>query len=416
VIFSRLPYFIKVILINIVGFFNQRMKWNSRVEKLLAEYKKLDYKTYDGRFDHLIEKNLEEKTKDKKNVVKYFDDIYEPEHKYKIFKTSGTSGSGLVYPVSREFLDHLWAIYWKFRACHGVTNNDWFIYFIGKEILSPNIKTPPYWLKVFTSRQLLMSQYHLGPETVGLYLNQIFKSGIKCIHAYPSTLAFFCQLIQDHGLKDIAIKCEIKFISVSSECLSSVQKQRIEAVFDCKVVQIYGMTEGVVNVFECEKGSLHVDEYFSAVEFEHYKDDEYSVIGSSFHNKALPLVKYNTHDRVELDLMTNCLCGRKSRIIKKINGRSEDYISLPDGRKIGRLDHIFKGMSNIVEAQLFQNIDYSIDFRVVRSNNYSLKDEALLLKEIESRFGGLVDYKLVYLKKIGRTKAGKIKAVESKIK
>jgi phenylacetate-CoA ligase len=385
------------------------------VEKLLVKYQELDYVSYDGRFDHLIDQGLQDKTKDKKSVIRNFADIYQSKYKHKILKTSGTSGSGLIYPVSRSFLDNLWAVYWKFRACHGVYPNDWFVYFIGQEILSPRYKSSRYWLKVYPSRQLLMSQYHLGPETVESYLNKIYNSGIKCMHGYPSTLAFFCQLIRDNGLQEKAKNCGIKFISVSSECLSDAQKDRIESVFHCKVVQIYGMTEGVVNIYECDQGSLHVDEYFASVDFEHCEGNDYRVVGSSFHNQALPLFKYDTQDVVELELSSKCTCGRKSRLVKNIIGRQDDYVSLPDGRKIGRLDHIFKGMTNISEAQIFQHKDYSIDFRVVTSSNYSLDDEKLLAIEIDSRFKGLVPYKIVYLEKIKRSKAGKIKAVESEV-
>ena len=38
----------------------------------------------------------------------------------------------------------------------------------------------------------------------------------------------------------------------------------------------------------------------------------------------------------------------------KIDGRSEDYLLLNDGSKVGRLDQIFKDLVDIVEAQFIQ--------------------------------------------------------------
>ncbi len=406
-----------VFAVNIYGLFNQRMKWNRRVRKLLGEYIRIDYLPYDDSHKFIkIPKPDGGISRNKPSCLENYDLLCNKSNIYKVLSTSGTTGSGFKYPVSQEFLDHLWAIYWKFRFCHGLTEKDWFAYFIGKEMIPVDRLNPPFWIKSYTTRQLLFSQSHLSPDTVELYLKRLFSSKIQCIHAYPSTLSYFCKLIEEQGLVNLAQKCNIKFISVSSESLSFSQKNVIEKVFQCKVVQIYGMTEGVVNIFECEEGSLHVDEYFSQVCFHSVKGiNSYDVSGSSYHNNAFPLKDYETGDRVNIENAHDCKCGRTSRTITEIIGRKDDYITLPDGRKIGRLDHIFKEQTNIIESQIHQKDDYSVVCYVVHNEEFNDVDLKKLQLELQQKLGTSISFKIEFVSKINRTASGKLKAVISEI-
>ena len=45
-------------------------------------------------------------------------------------------------------------------------------------------------------------------------------------------------------------------ITTSSEKLFNYQKDNIENIFGCEIRELYGLAEGVVNIFECEKGTL----------------------------------------------------------------------------------------------------------------------------------------------------------------
>ena len=99
--------------------------------------------------------------------------------------------------------------------------------------------------------------------------------------------------------------------------------------------------------------------------------------------------------------------------IVEIYGRQDDYIELPNGVKLGRLDHIFKDCVNIKEAQIHQIRKDLIELKVVKDKNYTEKDEDLLLKEASSRFGNDVELKITYCDKIERTQAGKVRFVVS---
>ncbi len=105
-------------------------------------------------------------------------------------------------------------------------------------------------------------------------------------------------------------------------------------------------------------------------------DNQFRIVGTNFTNIAFPLLRYDT---VDIATITGkiCDCGRTGRVVDKIDGRSEDYIVLKNGAKIGRLDQIFKDLVNIKEAQIYQREKGKIEIKVVRNKEYSSCDEII---------------------------------------
>ena len=98
-----------------------------------------------------------------------------------------------------------------------------------------------------------------------------------------------------------------------------------------------------------------------------------------------------------------------------IDGRSEDYVSTPDGRLVGRLDHIFKEQYEIEEAQIIQrNVD-SISVRVVAGDRFSDKHRKNLEREVHARLGTRIHVDIELVETIPREPNGKLRAVKSLI-
>jgi len=428
--FFKAPYFIKVIVTNIVAYRQKKQRYNKKFHQALDYYNAVDFSetfAFDReKFLSQIEGNayfdpdkkiIEYPVITKDNIKKEYDQIINENEVSSYLYTSGTTGSGLKFPISSEFLNHQWAVFWKFRNIHGLTLDTWVAYFIGRTLFDLNQSKPPYWISSYPTKQLLLSVYHLNEDTIESYLDAIIKKDIHWIHAYPSVLHEISNLIKANHLEDKAKKMKINVITTSSEKLFMHQKENIESVFGCPVRQLYGLTEGVVNIFECEKGSFHIDESYSYVELipkEGNANNEYKIIGTSYHNRAFPLVRYDTGDTCIVDKKNmQCNCGRNSRVVKEILGRDEDYLILANGVKLGRLDHIFKALVNIKEAQIYQKEIGSAEFRVVKGENYSHEDEEKLKYEIVEKLGKEFNYRIVYLPKIAKTKRGKLKFVIS---
>jgi len=432
-LYFSLPYPFQYIITNIFGMTIRYRRFNKEFYKALRKYLSLDRQeecgldirkvvelVKDSRFYNIrSEKDFYNSPILTKSMIKEnYDKIINPEHVFKYNHTSGTTGSGLNYPVSKEFVNKHWAIYWKFRYLHNLTTKTWCAYIIGRNVIDTERKKPPYWIKCYPIQQYLFSNAHLNINTVELYLKKIKKSKIYWMHGFPSSLNYLAGLIKDCKLQRLARELNLKIITASSETLFEFQKKNIEEIFGCQVKQLYGQTEGVANIYECEEGTLHIDESFSFVEFEKVENscDDYKIIGTTYINKAFPLVRYDTGDTVKLyNENFTCRCGRKSRVVKEIIGREQDYLILDDGTKIGGSGFFFKKIINVKRAQIIQKKKGEATFYIVKTPDYSSEEEKMLIEEIENRLGKNFRYTLQYTDELIRLKNGKMKFVINEI-
>jgi phenylacetate-CoA ligase len=161
---------------------------------------------------------------------------------------------------------------------------------------------------------------------------------------------------------------------------------------------------------------LHVDEDFAAVEFLPLEEPGlYRIIGTNLANPAMPLIRYDSQDVVTLRDAASCGCGRPGRVVESINGRREDYVVLGDGTFVGRMDHIFKDMVNIREAQIHQTRPGEMTIRVVRGHDYGPDDEHALQREAAKRVGDDMTVNIEYMTSLPRSKVGKLRLVVSEI-
>ena len=327
--------------------------------------------------------------------------------------TSGTTGSGLVFPATLDMEKHTWATWWRYRGWHGITKNMWCGYFGGRSVVPVDQNSPPYWRFNKPGKQLLFSAYHLSGDTVHYYVETIKKTGVKWLHGYPSLLSLVAKYILEMGVRIDTVD----MITIGAENLLETQKNVIQDAFNAPVFQHYGQAEGVANISECPNGVLHVDEDYSGVEFilVEGQPEKYQIIGTGWCNTAFPLFRYDTGDIATIKSDQQCNCGRLGRVVHSIDGRKEDYITLPNGVKIGRLDHVFKDLVNIREAQIHQRSLNNIDVLVVRDSNYSNVDEHHLLSEFDYRLGGGLEINIRYVDRIPRSKSGKLRFVVSDI-
>jgi len=331
--------------------------------------------------------------------------------------TSGSTGAPLLVPIDKDFLKFKFSSIYFFKNIHNCGVDVKSGNFFGRKIFNIKNKNPPFWLHSIFTNQVLFSQYHINENNIKSYISAIKKYKLKTIHGYPSVLAIFSEIVQKLNLETEVHKLELKNITVGSENLSNSQKQIIQSTFNCKVLNFYGQTESVVDIFECEKGSMHINESFSFVELiKTNTTGVFKLIGTQFKNSKFPLIRYDTGDLVEYDSSSNCNCGRNSRVIKNIIGRDEDFIILNNDTKIGRLDHIFKNAINTIECQIIQNIKGEALFNIVRGKNYSQKDEISLNKSIRDKLGNDFKFEIRYFNFIEKTNNGKLKQVINNIR
>lgn len=436
-IYFNSPYFMQNIMINVKGYLIKRRRYNKKFNKFLKRYLTSDPNLVDAdslkeflksasktkfwkkKFEkygvNINSKNLIGEIKKlplltKDEVKENYKSIININNSEKIIwsKTSGSTGSGLVFPETYSMEQKQWAIWWRYRIKIGINFNTWMGWFGGRTIISLKQSSPPYHRTNFPMRRIMFSAYHLNQDTIIDYYNVLQKKKVSWLHGYPSQLSILAHLIKEKKLKKLN---HLKIITTGSENLLENQISILKEVFDVPIKQHYGLAEGTSNISEGLGSKLECDQDFCYTEFVK-ENNIYKIVGTNYNNTSFPLIRYDSGDTANIEVNLN---GNKE--IKSIDGRNEDYIVLKNGVKLGRLDHIFKGLTEIKEAQLFQPNKDNIIFKIVKGTDYdSNKSENKLLKAIRKRIPRIINIKINYVDNIMKLKSGKLKFVISKVK
>lgn len=331
-------------------------------------------------------------------------------------KTSGTTGSPLTLWYTPEALAEEYAAVWRLRKGLGVELYDPHSSFGGQLLVPMSQSKPPYWRRNAWSSQTLFSLYHMTRENLPHYIDALHRLPAVYVQGYPSSLHLLARAMLD---ADRALpRGKLRAIFTSSESLLAFHREPIEQAFSAPIFDRYGTSELAVSMTACREGRLHVDMEFGIVEVEVEEETEDQVRGpllvTGFANDATPFIRYRIGD-VGTRAKHPCLCGRPGDVFLDVDGRIEDYVVTPDGRWIGRLDHIFKDQLDIEEAQIVQESAASIEVRIVPRPSFDARAEGALLKEIRSRLGDQIRVEIVRLQEIPREANGKFLAVKSAV-
>jgi phenylacetate-CoA ligase len=134
------------------------------------------------------------------------------------------------------------------------------------------------------------------------------------------------------------------------------------------------------------------------------------IVCTSFSNDAFPLLRYRIGD-VAAFAAGGCACGRAFPVLEQLCGRLDELIVTPDGRRVGRLDPVFKGRRGIREAQIVQEGPREIAVRLVPGSGYRDADGEAVAAELAARLGPEMRVSIQPVASIERTASGKFRAV-----
>lgn len=331
-------------------------------------------------------------------------------------KTSGTTGTALPLWYTPEALAEEYAAVWRLRRWLGIELFDPHFSF-GGQLLVPMRQThPPFWRRNAWGKQTLFSLYHMTKENLTAYVDAMHRLPAVYVQGYPSSLHLLGRAMLEEGKPLPAGK--LTAVLPSSESLLSFQREVIEEAFAAPIYDRYGTSEFAVSMTGCAERRLHVDMEFGIVEVECQEETPDFVRGpllvTGLGNDATPFIRYRIGD-VGTRSKHPCPCGRPGDVFLDVDGRVEDYVVTPDGRWIGRLDHIFKEQLDIAEAQILQETTDAIEVRIVPRPSFGPRAEQALLKEIHSRLGEEIRVDLRIVDEIPREPNGKFRAVKSTV-
>lgn len=278
-------------------------------------------------------------------------------------------------------------------------------------VVSYDRTKPPFWVYNPRWNQLYMSSYHLAEKYLGSYVEKLRKFRPDYIEGYPSTIYAIARHIVDNGLDPV--QCKACF--TTAETLFDYHRKAIQKAFGCRTYNQYGCGEMVVFAAECAQGSMHISPDYCILEV---VDDNNQplpagqtghLICTSLVNWTQPFIRYRVGDIGAIGTST-CACGSAMPVLESIEGRSDGVLITRDGRKIGRLDPVFKGVQGVFEAQIVQNDYDCFVIRVVPAREFCDEYANVMIQNLRDRIGES-DIRIELVPTIARTSSGKFKAI-----
>lgn len=324
--------------------------------------------------------------------------------------TSGSTGTPLALEVDECTYKLAMALLVDHEENHGVPFGAKRATFAGRMLKPADDMKPPFSRFNRAENQRLFSSYHLNEKTFPHYKKELDNFQPEELIGYPSAIYDLATHYQKANLK---LDFQPKAIITNSETLLQWQREKIESVFGCPVYDYYGTAEYVIFAGQDKTGIYRPNPTIGITEVETRVDsiDTGRLLATALTNKQMPLLRYNLGDTATLADPTLPRVGTPG--LKSINGRIDDYIETNDGRLIGRIDHIFKGLDGIQEAQIVQMRPGSASIKLVRDQSTKL-DEKLLILNCKKRLGPEFQVEVEYVEKIQRGSNGKFRSVLKK--
>ncbi|GAB6150666.1 phenylacetate--CoA ligase family protein [Clostridium novyi] len=361
-----------------------------------------DFKIIPYLTKEIIQNNLSEliSQKYKKKNVKYV-------------TTGGSTGRPMGFYVDEDydkaiewaFIAHMWN-----RVGYNPKRRNKFVILRGR--------IPNNGIYEYKDGNLILSSFELTENNMQLYIELIERFNPDFIQAYPSSIDILSKYISSNYKK---IKIDnLKAIICGSENIYDFQRKNIEEVFKVRVYSFYGHTEHACIGGECEKHNYyHIQSEYGYTELineygnEVFREDEIGeLVVTGFNNYVVPFIRYKTAD-MAINTNKKCSCGREYKIIKKLDGRKQEFIITKQGTKIALTSIIFAQhfdvMGKIKNWQIEQNNMGKIVFRIEDNSNLKGISFDEIKRKIEQVTQNQIDVRIEIVKKINRTNRGKYK-------
>ncbi|MHA1380800.1 MAG: phenylacetate--CoA ligase family protein [Candidatus Helarchaeota archaeon] len=283
----------------------------------------------------------------------------------------------------------------------------------GKVIQSAN--NSKFWEYDPADNILFLSSYHMNDAALPNYIKKINDFKPKFLHVYPSSITILARFMKENNIAPFS---SVKAVLCSSESLYSWQRNLLEKVFNCRVFSFYGHGEKAVLAGECEKSIYyHIFPEYGLVELidregnlicEEGKMGE--IVASGFNNYAMPFIRYRTGD-IGVYSNQKCYCGRNYPLLKKIEGRLQEFFIDKNGSLVSFIAHhrcLWDVWDKIKAYQYIQNEPGKLILNIEAISKFSISSIERIKKNFFKRYSGF-DIEIIFVKNIPRTTSGKFR-------
>jgi len=262
-----------------------------------------------------------------------------------------------------------------------------------------------------------VSAFDLSDEALDRALEILEGKRIEHLRGYPGSLYYLARRALEKGWNR-----PLRGIVTWGDSLYAHYRETIERAFGARVLDTYGIGEGMQVSAQCEeRGLYHLHALDVIVEC---VDDEGDAVPpgetghlllTRLHPGPMPLIRYRVGDLGVLTTKT-CPCGRGFAVMESIQGRDTDVVVTPSGNRL--IVHFFTGILNhFPELESFQVVQESregILLRIVPANGFSRETAGRIVAALREK-GADLEVEVEAVKEIPATPSGKRRFVISRV-
>jgi len=140
------------------------------------------------------------------------------------------------------------------------------------------------------------------------------------------------------------------------------------------------------------------------------------LICTGLHAYTMPLIRYRVGDICAL-ATDRCSCGRGLPLMKIIEGRSDEFISIPDGKLISplALTCVIKRVAGIGQFKVIQEDQETLRVHIVKDETFSPDTLSQLREKLAEISGGCLQVMIEVVGEIPRSGASKMRSIISRV-
>jgi len=317
-----------------------------------------------------------------------------------LLNTGGSTGGPLSFYIDKFAWAREWAHMHYIWGLRDYKQTDLMITMLGK-----NIGRKSYRYNA-VHNEILINPYLHAKDILSEILILFSKYPVQFFQGYPSTIYNFFRELEPllNEEERIGISKCIRSCFFSSEYPMPYMIEYLQKVWNLdNFISWYGLSEMCVLAYDKENN----DKYKPFVTYGYAEEVDGILVGTSFHNYDMPLIRYSTEDLIEANknefgMMDN---------FKITKGRNADFIEDKSGRKIsitsfyfGRHHKIYNIADYIQISQIKKGeATFYITFKHERPITEIETPNYFDLSNID------IDFDFVFLNEPVRTKRGKLK-------
>ncbi len=336
------------------------------------------------------------------------------------FNTGGSTGEPLIFYLDRRRQGYDQAARIRSHRWFGVDIGDRELYLWGSPIevkRGEGVKR----LRDALFNHRLINAFDMSVSRMDEYLDVIERYRPACLFGYPSSLS----LLAEHArLRRRSIDTRrLHAVFVTGEVCYTHQRETIGSVFGVQVTNGYGSRDAGFIAHECPRGRMHLTAENVIVETVDPQGCSLPVgqvgeiVVTHLDAYAMPFIRYRTGDVGRLE-PGRCECGRGLPMLDIVQGRTTDFLRLPDGTVRHALSIIYplREIEGVCQFRVTQHEDLSVTVDVVADDRVKRITADAVARRVRPVVGEEVGLHVELVDRIVSERSGKHRYVLSHAK